>query len=75
MRLKTVANNNFDKKAELWLEAQKVWADAFAKHQGALVPTTVFGGSGSGGGNAATTFMDLMSMKAAKDLNVEIGSK
>ena len=75
MRLKTIANNNFDKKAELWLESQKVWADAFAKHQGALVPTTVFGGLGSNGGNAATTFMDLMSMKAAKDLNVDIGAK
>lgn len=61
-------------KAEKWLEAQKVWADAASKYQGAWVPTTVIGSDG-GKYNGAQTFMDLMGMKAARDLGLDMSVK
>lgn len=58
-------------KLEKWLESQKVWAEAFSKYQGQIVPTTVMGG-GFNGQNGATTFMDIMAAKAAKDLSLDM---
>jgi hypothetical protein len=68
------ADGALDKKLAAWLEAQKYWAEGFAKHEGQLVPTMQWGGNGAGvGGNAGTQFMDLMSAKAARDLGLDLG--
>jgi regulator of protease activity HflC (stomatin/prohibitin superfamily) len=58
-------------KLDKWLEAQRVWAEAFAQYQGQLVPSTIMGGSFNGQ-NGATTFMEIMAAKAAKDLSLDM---
>ena len=58
-------------KLEKWLEAQQAWADAFAKFQGQVVPTTIMGGNFNGQ-NGATTFMDIMAAKSARDLGLDM---
>jgi regulator of protease activity HflC (stomatin/prohibitin superfamily) len=58
-------------KLDKWLEAQQVWAEAFAKYQGQVVPTTVMGGSFNGQ-NGATQFMEIMAAKAARDLSLDM---
>jgi hypothetical protein len=51
--------------------AQHVWAQEFAQYQGQLVPTTILGGSFNGQ-NHATTLIDIMAARAAKDLNLDM---
>jgi hypothetical protein len=70
-RLILQADGALSIKLDKWLESQKVWAQAFAQYQGQLVPTTIMGGSFNGQ-NGATTFMDIMAAKAAKDLNLDM---
>jgi regulator of protease activity HflC (stomatin/prohibitin superfamily) len=60
-------------KIEAWKSVQSMWADAFSKFQGSIVPQIVSGGSGySNGQNGANQFMEMMGMKAAKDLGLEL---
>jgi hypothetical protein len=66
------ANGALEQKLETWLEAQKVWAEAFSKFQGSVVPQIMSGNSGMNGENGATQFMQIMGMKAAKDLGLEM---
>lgn len=69
------ANGALDQKLQAYIEVNKVWASALEKTQGALVPTTVFGGNGAtGGANALTTaqtFMDIVTMKSARELSMD----
>jgi regulator of protease activity HflC (stomatin/prohibitin superfamily) len=73
-KLVMAADGALDKKLAAYVETQKIWADAFSKHQSPLVPTVVMGG-GSGNGvasNAATQFMDMLSVRAAKELALDL---
>jgi hypothetical protein len=70
-RLILQADGALSIKLDKWLEAQRVWAQAFAQYQGQLVPNTIMGGSFNGQ-NGATTFMDIMAAKAAKDLSLDM---
>ena len=66
------ADNALAQKLEAWVTAQEVWADAFARRN---VPTTTFGSGGSGGAGTdsdVTAFMNIMTMKAARELSVDI---
>lgn len=67
------ANGALEQKLEKWLEAQKVWADAFSKYQGSIVPQIQTGGASSQ--NGAINFMELMGIKAAKDLALDMKNK
>lgn len=70
-RLAMSADGALDRKLAAYIEVQKLWADAFARHPNSLVPSVVMGGAGGGGGsNAAMQFMELMGLKAAKELAV-----
>jgi hypothetical protein len=71
------ADGALDKKLATFIETQKVWAEAFSKHPHPLVPSVMMGtGAGSAGGaNAATNFMDMLMVKAAKDLAVNPNAK
>lgn len=69
-RLIMSADGALEKKLQAWVEAQKAWADAFSKYQGAVVPSVVTAGQG-GSGNAAVNFMDIIGVKAAKDLALD----
>jgi regulator of protease activity HflC (stomatin/prohibitin superfamily) len=70
-----VADGALDKKLEAYKTVQEYWANAFGAYKGAIVPTTVMGGSNSNGQNGATTFMEIMGMKAAQDLNLNLKTK
>jgi hypothetical protein len=58
-------------KLEVYTKAQQVWADAFARR---AVPGVIMGGGAGGAGSAtdAQAFMELMTLKAAKDLNLDM---
>ena len=73
-RLVMQANGALEQKLETWLEANRYWADAFAKFQGNVVPSYVGGGSGNNG-NAAFNFMEIMGAKAARDLSLDLKNK
>lgn len=73
-KLAMSADGALKQKLDAWLKAQEYWADAAAKYQGQWVPTTVIGGEGKDY-NGAQTFMDLMGMKAAKDLSLDMSIK
>lgn len=69
------ADNALQQKLDAYVKAQQYWADAFSKRK---VPTQVFGATGNGSGASGTdgdvqAFMNIMTMKAAKDLSVDPG--
>lgn len=63
------ANGALEEKLAVYKEVQKYWADAFAKYQGNVVPQIQTGG---GSGNAAINMMEVMGIKTAKDLMLEM---
>lgn len=66
------ADGALEKKLQTYSEVQRMWADAFSKYQGDLVPQIQTGGGAGSNSNAGLDFMQLMSMKAAKDLGLEM---
>jgi len=75
-KLVMAADGALDKKIAAYVETQKIWADAFARHTQPLVPSVMMGGSGTGqSSNAAMQMMELMSLKAAKDLAVDVQAR
>lgn len=66
------ADGALDRKLAAWLESQRAWAAAFGGFQGNLVPLYQ---TGSGGNNNALNWMEIMGMKAAKDLNLDLKNK
>lgn len=68
-RLVMQADGALTQKLATYEKVQKFWADAFSNYQGSLVPTYVSGGSGAG--NAGFNFMELIGVKAARDLALE----
>lgn len=70
-QLVMAADGALDKKLAAYVETQRIWADAFAKHSSPLVPSVVMGGGSNGQPvNAATQFMEMMGVKAARELAV-----
>jgi hypothetical protein len=70
-KLVMAADGALEKKLETYKEVQKMWAEAFSNFGGSIVPNTVMGGSFSGQ-NGATSFMDIMTAKAARDLSLDM---
>lgn len=68
------ADGALEKKLNAWVTAQEFWANAFSKYQGNIVPQ-ISTGSGANGGNAAVQFMEIMGMRAARDLNLDLKNK
>ncbi len=65
------ADGALDKKLAAWVEIQKAYADAMKAQK--LVPDIQFGGGAtSGAGAGAQNFMDLMMVKAARDLALDL---
>ena len=64
------ADGALQQKLDAWIEAQKVWATAASQIK---VPSTVIGGNGSTGNALSTvdTFMSMLMIKTAKDLQVD----
>lgn len=61
------ADGALAQKLDTYLEANKVWADAAAKYQGNWVPMFMSGGSGVQAGSGVQQFMDLFTLKLAKE--------
>ncbi|MEM7102617.1 MAG: SPFH domain-containing protein [Bacteroidota bacterium] len=68
------ADGALTKKLETYTEVQKMWANAFANYNGNLVPQ-ISTGTSTGKGNAGIDFMEIMGIKAAKDLSLDVAVK
>lgn len=66
-----VADGALQQKLNAYVETQKAWADAYSKRAQPDVPSVIMG-SGANGGNAANEMMNLLSIKAARDLSLEL---
>jgi hypothetical protein len=64
------ADGALEMKLNAQIEVQKVWADAFSKYTGAIVPQIQTGGSS--GSNGALNFMDIMTAKTARDFALDM---
>lgn len=73
-RLQVAAGLSPTDKGALWLESQKVWANAYANASQPLVPNVVLGGGGSGVNalSGAQLMMDAMGVKAMRDLGLDL---
>jgi hypothetical protein len=71
-RLLMEANGALDPKLEAYKAVNKVWADAFARMQVPVVPSTVIGGNGTSGSNSAQNLMDMLQIKTAKELSLDL---
>jgi hypothetical protein len=69
------ADGALEKKLDAWLESQKLWAAAFQGYGGQLVPSVVMGQGASSGSSSVgnvQSFMDLLGVKAARDLSLDM---
>jgi hypothetical protein len=71
-RLIMNANGALDVKLDAWVKSQQYMWDAFAKHTGNMVPMYQ---SGGGVQSNAMQYMEMMGMKAAKDLGLDMSNK
>jgi hypothetical protein len=71
-RLEMQANGALDQKLEAYVSIQKAYATAIGTYKGAWVPQIVTGGTGSQAGSGAQQMIDLLSIKAAKDLGINM---
>lgn len=71
-RLEMQANGALDQKLEAYVSIQKAYAQAIGAYKGAWVPQIVTGGVGSAAGSGAQQMIDLLSVKAAKDLGINM---
>lgn len=68
-----VADGALDKKIAAYVTVQEAWAKAFGTYTGNVTPTYMMGGSyAPNSNNGAQNFMDLMSAKAMRDLNLDL---
>jgi len=67
------ADGALELKLKAQVEVQKVWADAFSKYTGAVVPQIQTGGGPTT--NGALSFMDIMTAKTAKDFALDLKNK
>lgn len=70
-RLAMAADGALSQKLNAWIEVNKVYANAIAVHPGPWVPSIIMGNSG-GSKNAATDLMELLTVKTAKDLSLNM---
>jgi regulator of protease activity HflC (stomatin/prohibitin superfamily) len=75
-RLVLEADGALEQKLEAYVEVAKANAEAIKNYKGDWVPKTVMGSSGqSNGSNAANDMLNLMAVKAAKDLSLDVSVK
>lgn len=67
------ADGALEMKLKAQVEVQRVWADAFSKYQGAVVPQFQTGSGATT--NGALNFMDIMTAKTAKDFALDLKNK
>lgn len=65
-----LADGALGAKLAAWVEVQKAYAVEMGKQR--WVPEVMIGGGGNGGGSNASGFMDLMQVRAARDLLLDL---
>ncbi|MCG3205638.1 MAG: hypothetical protein KCHDKBKB_02360 [Elusimicrobia bacterium] len=70
-----LADGALEKKLNAYIETQKAWADAMANMKQPVVPNVVSGGGSGGTGNSVVNMMELMGIKAARDLQLDLKPK
>lgn len=71
-----IADGALEKKIAAYVTVQEFWANALKGYTGNIVPMYQMGGGNSVNGyNGAQNFMDLMSAKTMRDLNLEMSNK
>ena len=67
------ADGALGQKLEAYKSVNKYYADAIASYQGSWVPSIVMGGNGSAApASGASTLVDLLTAKTAKDLGLDL---
>lgn len=71
------ADGALQQKLAAYVEVQKVWAKAFAERTGNIVPDIIVGKDGAtpGSTNVMDDYLKLLSIKAAKDLQLDASIK
>ena len=64
------ADGALDKKLDALVQINQVWAEAYTKQR--PTPDMVMGGAGGAEHNPAANFMQILTAKAAKDLQVDL---
>lgn len=73
-RLIMAADGGLSPKLDAYVKVQGFWAEAFKGHTGAMVPSVQMGSNATSGTgiNATQQMMEMLSIKAAKDLGLEM---
>lgn len=71
-RLVMAADGALDPKLKAYIEVNKAYAEAIGNYQGNWVPGVVMGNGGAGAGNGAQAMMEMLTVKAAKDLGLDM---
>jgi hypothetical protein len=69
------ADGALDKKLEAYKYVMAEGFKAISNYEGAWVPSIISGGGGASGNNAAFNMMEMLSIKAAKDLSLDMNTK
>lgn len=70
-----LADGALQQKLAAWVQVQSAYAKAIGEYKGQWVPTTVLGGSTTGGAgntNGAQTLVDMLTAKTARDLSLDM---
>ncbi len=71
-RLEMAANGALDQKLDAYVAIQKAYAEAIGNYKGAWVPQIVTGGANAQAASGAQQLIDLLSVKTAKDLGLDM---
>ena len=74
-RLVLAADGALAQKLETYENVNEMYADAIKNYRGNWVPTTVMGESSGGSNNGAQALIDLLTVKTAKDLSLDMSIK
>lgn len=70
------ADGALDQKLEAYKQVNKVWADAFSKFGGAMVPAVQMGGAnGATAMASAQSLVDMLTAKTARDLSIDLSTQ
>ena len=69
------ANGALEQKLEAYKEVNKMYAEAIKEYKGNWVPTTVMGASSGSNTNGAQAMIDLLTVKTARDLDLDMEMK
>lgn len=70
-RLKMAADGALEQKLGAWERVNGAYAEAIKGYQGNWVPTIQTGGTGNGG-NGASALIDMLTIKTARDLGLDV---